>query len=65
MSQTEGYSPEDSLSDYSEGLLQRNMVYSTVLCLVREKNIKKSGIHSFRILFFKKKSNQHIYIESV
>ena len=64
MSQTEGYSPEDSLSDYSEGLLQRNMVYSTVLCLVRAKNIKVR-VTVLQDFVYKKKSDQHIYIESV
>lgn len=39
MSQTEHYSPEASFSDYSEKLLQRNMVSSTVLCLVGTKSI--------------------------
>ena len=39
-SQTEDYCPGDSLSDSSEELLQRSMVFSTVLCLVRTKNIK-------------------------
>ena len=40
MSQTEDYSLGDSLSDYSVELLLRSTVFSTVLCLVRTKNIK-------------------------
>ena len=40
LSQTEDYSPEDSLPDYSEKFLQRSMVFSKVLYTVRTKNIK-------------------------
>ena len=61
MSQTEGYSPEDSLSDYSEGLLQRNMVYSTVLCLVRAKNIKVRDTVLQGFVFLKKIRSAHIH----
>ena len=39
--QTEDKSLEDNLSDNSEELLQRSMVFSTVLYLVRTKNIKQ------------------------
>ena len=48
MSQIEDYSPEDSLSDNSEELLQRSTVFSTVLYLIRTKNIKQVRIHSFK-----------------
>ena len=41
MSHTEDHSPEDSFPDYSEKLLQRSMVFSTALRLVRTKNIKQ------------------------
>ena len=41
MSQTEDCSPGDRLSDNSEEPLQRSMVFSTVLCLVRTKNIRQ------------------------
>ena len=41
MSQTEDYSPEASFLDYSEKLPRRSMVFSTVLYLVRTKNIKQ------------------------
>ena len=41
MSQTEDYILEDSLLDNSEKLLQRILVFSTVLYLVRTKNIKQ------------------------
>ena len=41
LSQTEVYNPEDSLSDNTEGLLPRSMVFSTVLCLFGTKNIKQ------------------------
>ena len=41
MSQTEDYSLGDSLSYNFEELLQRRMVLSTVLYLVRTKNIKQ------------------------
>ena len=41
MNQTEDYSPRDSLSDNPEELLWRSMVFSTVLYLVRTKNIRQ------------------------
>ena len=41
LSQAEDYSPEDSLSDSSEELLRRSMVFNPVLYLVRTKNIKQ------------------------
>ena len=41
MSQTVDYNPEDSLSDNSKELLQRSMVFSTVLFLVTTKTTKQ------------------------
>ena len=41
LSQTEDYSPEDNFSYNSEEPLWRSMVFSTVLYLVRIKNIKQ------------------------
>ena len=65
MSQTEDYSPGDSLSDNSEELLQRSMVFSTVLYLFRTKNIKQVS-DRFLQGFKKKKEKQQIsmYIAS-
>lgn len=53
MSQTEDYILEDSLFDNSEKLLQRILVFSTVLYLVRTKNIKQ--IRDTFLQGFKKK----------
>ena len=61
MSQTEDYSPEDSLSDYSVGLLWRSMIFSTVLYLLRTKNIKEVG-DTFLQGF--KKTDLHVHSES-
>ena len=44
--QTEGHSLEASFPDYSEKLLGRSTVFSTVLYLVRTKNIKQGYISS-------------------
>ena len=41
LSQTEDCSPEASFPDYREELLWRNILFSTVLYLVRRKNIKQ------------------------
>ena len=38
--QTEDYCPGDNLSESSEELLQQSIVFNTVLCLIRTKNIK-------------------------
>ena len=56
MSPTEDYSPEDSLSDNSEELLQRSVVFSTVLHLVRTKNLKQVRCTFLR--GFKKKNKK-------
>ena len=65
MSQTEDYILEDSLLDNSEKLLQRILVFSTVLYLVRTKNIKQ--IRDTFLQGFKKKKeiDQHIHNELV
>ena len=44
--QTEGHSLEASFPDYSEKLLGRSTVFSTVLYLVRTKNIEQGYISS-------------------
>ena len=41
MIQTEDYSPEASFPDFSEKLLWRSRVFSTVLRLVRTKNVQQ------------------------
>ena len=41
LSQTEDYSPEDNFSYNSEEPLWRSMVFSTVLYLVRTKNVRQ------------------------
>ena len=53
---------EDSLSDNSEELLWRSMVFSTVLDLVRTQNIKQVRCTFFQVFIRIKK---HIYSESV
>ena len=62
MSQTEDYSPEDSLSDNAEELLRRSRVFSTDLCLVRTKNI-----HQVRDRFLQafEKTDQNVHREAV
>ena len=62
LSQTEDYSPEASFPDYSEKLLQRSMVFSIVLCVVRTNNIKQ--VKDIFLQGFKK-TDQHIPSESV
>ena len=58
MSQTEDYSPEDSLSDNSEKLLWRSRVVSTVLYLIG------SSVKFFKVSK-NKKTDQHVHRESV
>ena len=40
LSHTEDYSPEATFPDYSEQVLQRSMLFSTVLYLIKTKNMK-------------------------
>ena len=57
MSQTEDYSPEDSLPDHSEKLLQRSMVFnSSTYC--QNKTFNTSGICFFK---FSKQIDRHAY----
>ena len=62
MSQTEDYIPEDSFLDNSEKLLQRILVFSTVLYLVRTKNIKQIR-DTFLQGFKKKKRNRSAHTQ--
>ena len=55
-------SPEAHFPDDSEKLLLRSKVFSTVLYLVRTKNVNKSGIHSFKVS--KKKNWIKMHTES-
>ena len=49
LSQTEDYSPEDSISDSSGEQIQRSMIFSTVYVLSEQRTSNKSGIHSFKV----------------
>ena len=59
MSQTEDYRPEANFPECS----RESMVFSTVLYLVREKNIKQ--VSNTLLQDFKTNSDQHIHNESV
>lgn len=50
MSQIEDYGLEDSLSDYSEELLCRSIVFSIVCILTEQRTSNRSGIYSSKVL---------------
>lgn len=65
MSQTEGYSSGSSLSDSSEKLFQKSIVFGSFISCQKEKK-KKPTSNVTRVHFFivSKKTGQHIHGES-
>ena len=61
MSQTEDYSPKDSLSDNAEEVLQR-WFSAQFYVLLEQRTPNKSGIHSFKV---SRKTDQHVHSVSV
>ena len=57
LSQTEDYSPEDSLPDHSEKLLQRSMVFNSFTCC-QNKTLNTSEICFFK---FSKQTDRHAF----
>ena len=57
MSQTEDYSPEDSLPNHSEKLLQRSMVFNSFTCC-QNKTLNTSEICFFK---FSKQTDRHAF----
>lgn len=55
------HSPGDSLSGHSEDLLWGSLVFSTILYLVRSKNIKQVKDRFFQV----NKTDQHVHSKSV